>query len=581
MPITVNWSDLEIAFERNSPDQESFLDLENGDLLSIVEGEPDAAARRARVASNPERYLRIDPASSREQYRWMERFVSSVVRSAAARAVADRDRRQGRVPPLQGRAAGVPGRARALVRVPVGAAALPYPDLARPHEDRGGEPAALGPRGAAGRAGRDPARRSVGRGAGRDPAPAGARSARRDPGGRAAAGARVPRVPARSRAELAARRVRRRRAARRRWTTTTTTTTTITAPNPPTPPARPDPPSPACAAWREGRVRASLRRRTLREDQPSAAVFFCAVDAAAIGGVQIQPSRSRSAVSRAVVHRGQRPAVARPQVAGERADHRLEQVIALDAELPPDAGTESQLGGQRFEDARARFALAHVLLERRSQPERDQRRLRIHLDQVLVQRETIGERAHEVRGARRQRPGSLTEAFARGDADAARQVDLGRALRVGRDRRLAPPGVPADSWRVTVLARLRRFGGERAHLDHGRIDARLLPGADRHRAAQARGQRQRRIDAEQRLVAIGADGIEQCRVVERSRAGARRDIDDRRGRPSTRSVASAVFFPLPPPRSTPRTWLNLRCTPWSACGIPSGTSRRRDVVRVL
>jgi hypothetical protein len=77
-PITVNWSDLEIAFERNSPDQESFLDLENGDLLSIVDGEPDAPARRAKVASNPTRYLRIDPASSREQYRWMERFVASV-----------------------------------------------------------------------------------------------------------------------------------------------------------------------------------------------------------------------------------------------------------------------------------------------------------------------------------------------------------------------------------------------------------------------------------------------------------------------------------------------------------------------
>jgi Uncharacterised protein family (UPF0158) len=77
-PITVNWSDLEIAFERNSPDQESFLDLENGDLLSIVEGEPDAAARRAKVANHPHRYLRVDPASSREQYRWMERFVASV-----------------------------------------------------------------------------------------------------------------------------------------------------------------------------------------------------------------------------------------------------------------------------------------------------------------------------------------------------------------------------------------------------------------------------------------------------------------------------------------------------------------------
>lgn len=77
-PITVNWSDLEIAFERNSPDQESFLDLENGDLLAIIDGEPDAAARRAKVAANPSTYLRVDPASSREQYRWMERFVSSV-----------------------------------------------------------------------------------------------------------------------------------------------------------------------------------------------------------------------------------------------------------------------------------------------------------------------------------------------------------------------------------------------------------------------------------------------------------------------------------------------------------------------
>ena len=81
-PITINWSDLEIAFERNSPDQESFLDLENGDLLAIIEGEPDAAARRAKVANNPSRYLRVDPASSREQYRWMERFVSSVADQA-------------------------------------------------------------------------------------------------------------------------------------------------------------------------------------------------------------------------------------------------------------------------------------------------------------------------------------------------------------------------------------------------------------------------------------------------------------------------------------------------------------------
>ena len=164
-PITINWSDLEIAFERNSPDQESFLDLENGDLLAIIEGEPDAAARRAKVANNPGRYLRVDPASSREQYRWMERFVASVVRPGAARAAAGRHRRQGRVPPLQGRAAGVPGRARALVHLPLGPAALSHPDLARAHADRGGQPAALGPGRAAGGADRAAAADPLGRGA--------------------------------------------------------------------------------------------------------------------------------------------------------------------------------------------------------------------------------------------------------------------------------------------------------------------------------------------------------------------------------------------------------------------------------
>ena len=96
MGITVNWSDLEIAFERNSPDQESFLDLENGDLLSIVEGEPDAAARRARVAGNPERYLRVDPASSREQYRWMERFVTSVSELTLRERFSSRSTAKGR-----------------------------------------------------------------------------------------------------------------------------------------------------------------------------------------------------------------------------------------------------------------------------------------------------------------------------------------------------------------------------------------------------------------------------------------------------------------------------------------------------
>lgn len=74
----IHWDDLETAVERNSPDTESFLDLTTGQVVSIVAGEPEAPSLKQKVAANIESYERIDPASSREQYRWMERFVGSV-----------------------------------------------------------------------------------------------------------------------------------------------------------------------------------------------------------------------------------------------------------------------------------------------------------------------------------------------------------------------------------------------------------------------------------------------------------------------------------------------------------------------
>jgi hypothetical protein len=76
--ISIHWDDLETAVERNAPDAESFLELSSGQVVSIVAGEPEAAALKRRVASALDNYVRIDPASSREQYRWMERFVASV-----------------------------------------------------------------------------------------------------------------------------------------------------------------------------------------------------------------------------------------------------------------------------------------------------------------------------------------------------------------------------------------------------------------------------------------------------------------------------------------------------------------------
>jgi hypothetical protein len=80
--IPIDWDALETAVERNAPDTESFLDLHSGQVVTIVAGDPEAALRRKQVADNIRSFLRVEPASSREQYRWMERFVASVGDSA-------------------------------------------------------------------------------------------------------------------------------------------------------------------------------------------------------------------------------------------------------------------------------------------------------------------------------------------------------------------------------------------------------------------------------------------------------------------------------------------------------------------
>ena len=80
--IELDWDALEIAVERNSPDTDSYLDLTTGRVLTITTGDPEAAINRQSVSENIRNFLRVEPASSREQYRWMERFVGSVVDEA-------------------------------------------------------------------------------------------------------------------------------------------------------------------------------------------------------------------------------------------------------------------------------------------------------------------------------------------------------------------------------------------------------------------------------------------------------------------------------------------------------------------
>jgi hypothetical protein len=78
-PLTdcpVDWEALENAFENNAPEVHSYLQLVTGDVLRVVDGVADPQMH-ARIASDS-RYVRIEPVSSREQYRWMERYIPLV-----------------------------------------------------------------------------------------------------------------------------------------------------------------------------------------------------------------------------------------------------------------------------------------------------------------------------------------------------------------------------------------------------------------------------------------------------------------------------------------------------------------------
>src|SRR5207249_11749536 len=74
--VPVAWEALEDAFENNAPEVHSYLHLENGEVIRIVDGIADPGMHQ-RVMGDSQ-YLRVEPVSSREQYRWMERFIATV-----------------------------------------------------------------------------------------------------------------------------------------------------------------------------------------------------------------------------------------------------------------------------------------------------------------------------------------------------------------------------------------------------------------------------------------------------------------------------------------------------------------------
>ncbi|MEZ4391201.1 MAG: UPF0158 family protein [Polyangiales bacterium] len=77
--LEISWEALEDAFENNAPEVHSYLHLSTGEVLRVVDGVADPAMHQ-RIAADSG-YLRVDPVSSREQYRWMERFIATVTES--------------------------------------------------------------------------------------------------------------------------------------------------------------------------------------------------------------------------------------------------------------------------------------------------------------------------------------------------------------------------------------------------------------------------------------------------------------------------------------------------------------------
>jgi len=77
--VPIAWEALEDAFENNAPEVHSYLNTETGDVIRVVDGIADPAVV-SRIAEDPV-FMRVDPVSSREQYRWMERYIATIEES--------------------------------------------------------------------------------------------------------------------------------------------------------------------------------------------------------------------------------------------------------------------------------------------------------------------------------------------------------------------------------------------------------------------------------------------------------------------------------------------------------------------
>jgi Uncharacterised protein family (UPF0158) len=78
--VPIDWDALEAAFENTAPDIQSYLHLGTGEVVRVIAGGSDETMRK-RLSADVN-YRHVVPVPSRDQYRWMVRFIATVEKSS-------------------------------------------------------------------------------------------------------------------------------------------------------------------------------------------------------------------------------------------------------------------------------------------------------------------------------------------------------------------------------------------------------------------------------------------------------------------------------------------------------------------
>jgi len=79
LPVPLlDWWALELAFGHVAPGHHAFLDRATAEVVNVQEEQPGGLLRLAEIAADPARFIRIEPVPSRDQHRWMVRYIATV-----------------------------------------------------------------------------------------------------------------------------------------------------------------------------------------------------------------------------------------------------------------------------------------------------------------------------------------------------------------------------------------------------------------------------------------------------------------------------------------------------------------------